>query len=333
MAGKLGGLGKSGLDSVFGGKKEIVPAIIKGESSGELALKDLVPNPYQPRKTFNPEKMKDLINSIKESGVIQPLIVRKAGKKYEIVAGERRWRAAKEAGLKTVPAVIRKYKDDTMMEVALIENMQRSDLDPIEEAEGIKNLMDKLAVTQAEVAKKLGMSRTAVTNALRLLNLPENIRKFVAAKELTTGQVRPLLAMEDESVMEQIAQEAVEKGLSARIIEDYVAAKKAGRDVTLASPLAAAAEAEGKVGKKPARVKRVEKKTNDVHLAEFQEDLVSYLGTKVKITQNRDKTKGGKIVIEFYNNEDLTRLYELLHPATSPLEKLGLVKNPKKFNI
>lgn len=332
MAGKVGGLGKTGLDSVFGGKKDIVPAIVKGESSGELAVKDLVPNPYQPRKIFNQEKMRDLVNSIKESGVIQPLIVRKAGKKYEIVAGERRWRAAKEAGLKTVPAVIRKYKDDTMMEVALIENMQRSDLDPIEEAEGIRNLMDKLAVTQAEVAKKLGMSRTAVTNALRLLNLPDKVRELVAAKELTTGQVRPLLGMEDTAAMEQVAQEAVEKGLSARIIEDYVAAKKAGRAVLLTSPLA---EEGTKPVKKNKKGKKGEPKLQDVHAEEFQQELVSYLGTRVKITQNRDKNKGGKIVIDFYNNDDLSRLYDLLHPSaeSNALQKLGILAKPKKFNI
>ena len=297
MVNRLGGLGKTGLDSVFGGQKDIVPAMVKGETMGELALKDLVPNPYQPRKTFDVSKMQELISSIKESGVIQPIIVRKVGKKFEIVAGERRWRAAKEAGLKVVPAVIRKYDDGTMMEVALIENMQRSDLDPIEEAEGIKGLMENLRLTQAEVAKKLGMGRSAVTNALRLLKLPAKVLALLTNKELTVGQIRPLLGLENEQDMEEIVKNVIKYRMSARTVESYVSAKNAGMDLILHHTTTRFKNEDEEVPK------RSKSSVKDIHVKGFQEELVSYLGTRVKITQGKGK-KGGKIIIDFYSDDD-----------------------------
>lgn len=326
MPSKLHGLGKKGLDSVFGGKKEVIPAIAKGENSGDLAVEDLVPNPFQPRKNFDPEKMQELVNSIKESGVIQPLIVRKAGDKYEIVAGERRWRAAKEAGLKTVPAVVRKYKDATMMEVALVENLQRSDLDPLEEALGIQAMMKELNMTQADVAKKLGMSRTALTNSLRLLNLPDDVKEYVSKGMLTPGQARPLLGLENPKSISKLAKKAVEENWSTRILEKFVATEKEGGTGKVVFRKVITLYQAPKEKKK-----KTQASPQDIYIQEFQDKLMDYMGTKVKIVPNKDTATGGKIVMEYYNMEDLERLYELLQKQIVAT-KLKEAKN-KKFNI
>lgn len=327
MAIKTSGLGKSGLDSVFGGKKEIVQAFAKGEATGDIAINDLIPNPYQPRKTFEPAKLKELINSIKESGVIQPLIVRKAGEKYEIVAGERRWRAAKEVGLDFVPAVVRKYDDATMMEVALIENMQRSDLNPMEEAEGLRNMMEKLGITQAEVAKKMGMSKTAVSNALRLLNLPDSIRKFVEKGDMTMGQVRPLFGVGDENRMEELAMQIVTNDWSARTVEDVVNEYKEGNTVKVVREKITSLGLDGK--KKKNNVKKTTKKEQDIYAKDFQNDLTEYLGTRVKVVKGRGDA--GKIIIEYYSYDDLERIYELLQKSKT--SKKDMLTRGNNFNI
>ena len=327
MAIKTSGLGKSGLDSVFGGKKEIVQAFAKGEATGDIAINDLIPNPYQPRKTFEPAKLKELINSIRESGVIQPLIVRKAGEKYEIVAGERRWRAAKEVGLDFVPAVVRKYDDATMMEVALIENMQRSDLNPMEEAEGLRNMMDKLAITQAEVAKKMGMSKTAVSNSLRLLNLPDSIRKFVEKGDMTMGQVRPLLGVGDEKRMEEMAMQIVTNDWSARTVEEVVNEYKEGNTVKVVREKITSLGLDGK--KKKTTVKKTTKKEQDIYAKDFQNDLTEYLGTRVKVMKGSGDD--GKIIIEYYSHDDLERIYELLQKSKTA--KKDALTRGNSFNI
>ena len=330
MAIKTSGLGKTGLDSVFGGKKELVQAFAKGETTGELAIKDLIPNPYQPRKTFEPTKLKELINSIKESGVIQPLIVRKSGEKYEIVAGERRWRAAKEAGLDVVPAVVRKYDDATMMEVALIENMQRSDLNPMEEAEGLRNMMDKLGITQAEVAKKMGMSKTAVSNSLRLLNLPESIRKFVEKGEITMGQVRPLLGLGDEKHMEELAMQIVTNDWSARTVEDVVNEYKEGNTVKVVREKITSLGLDGKKKKTSVvKNKKALKREQDIYVEDFQNDFTEYLGTRVKVMKSSGD--GGKIVIEYYSHDDLERIYELLQKGKA--SKKDMLTRGSGFNV
>lgn len=232
MGNRKGGLGKTGLDSVFS-KKDMIITPKKEEAINQLAVKDLTPNPFQPRKTFDKDQMEELIDSIKTSGIVQPLIVRKKADGYEIVAGERRWRAAQKAGLTTVPAIVRKYKDTDMAEIGLIENLQRSDLNPMEEANGYKTMMDELGMTQAEVAKRLGKSRTAITNALRLLKLPDKIKGYLATKELTVGQVRPLLAFSDPEDMEKMGTLAVESGLTARIIEANIKTILGGQPGTI----------------------------------------------------------------------------------------------------
>lgn len=314
MAGKKGGLGLTGLDKMFGTRSKKAPAPVieerkAEENVGEVAVKNLRPNPYQPRTVFDPDKLKELVESVKHSGVIQPLIVRKKGRQYEIVAGERRWRAAKEAGLSKVPVVVRNYDDATMMEVALVENMQRSDLDPLEEAKGIQNMMDALGLTQEEAARKLGKSRVAVTNALRLLKLPPEVQELVTAGKLTAGQARPLLGLPQAAQMVKVATQAVEGGWSARILEEVVKAVKEGKpyhiymetEKNLIEP-----EKSARKGKK----KKAKAAATDVDVKAFQEQLIQYLGTRVKIQP--DGKKGGRILIEYYGDEDLERLYELL---------------------
>ncbi len=314
MTGKKGGLGLTGLDKMFGARSKKAPApVIEArkaeENVGEVAVKDLRPNPYQPRTVFDPDKLQELVESVKHSGVIQPLIVRKKGRQYEIVAGERRWRAAKEAGLSKVPVVVRDYDEATMMEVALVENMQRSDLDPLEEAKGIRNMMDALGLTQEEAAQKLGKSRAAVTNSLRLLKLPPKVQNLVTAGKLTAGQVRPLLGLSQAAQMEKVAAQAVEGGWSARILEEVVKAVKTGKpyhiymetEKTLIKP-----EKNSRKGKK----KKAGAAADDLDVKAFQEQLIQYLGTRVKIQP--DGKKGGRILIEYYGDEDLERLYELL---------------------
>lgn len=323
MAGKKGGLGLTGLDKMFGTRSKKAPAPVieerkAEENVGEVAVKNLRPNPYQPRTVFDPDKLQELVESVKHSGVIQPLIVRKKGRQYEIVAGERRWRAAKEAGLSKVPVVIRDYDDATMMEVALVENMQRSDLDPLEEAKGIQNMMDALGLTQEEAARKLGKSRVAVTNALRLLKLPSQVQKLVTAGKLTAGQARPLLGLPQAAQMEKVATQAVEGGWSARILEEVVKAVKEGKpyhiymetEKNLIEP-----EKSSRKGKK----KKAEAVADDVDVKAFQEQLIQYLGTRVKIQP--DGKKGGRILIEYYGDEDLERIYELLKGPESVVKR------------
>ena len=293
MAGKKGGLGMTGLDKMFGGRRTKAPApkpVVEekkaGETVGEVALKNLKPNPYQPRKTFDPDKLRELEESIRQSGVIQPLIVRKKGRQYEIVAGERRWRAAKAAGLTKVPVVVREYDDSAMMEVALVENMQRSDLDPMEEARGIQNLMESLGLTQEEAAAKLGKSRAAVANALRLLKLPPEAAEMVSAGKLTPGQVRPLLGLDAPEKITELARKAAEGGWSARVVEEVAKAEREGKpwhlyfqtEEDLIPP--EKPEKQKKGGKKAAG-RESQPQDTDTHA--FQEKLIQYLGTRVKI--------------------------------------------------
>ncbi|MEG2515479.1 MAG: ParB/RepB/Spo0J family partition protein [Acidaminococcaceae bacterium] len=301
-------LGK-GLGAFFDKPLEEQLEVHAEESKTEIELKDLVPNPYQPRKSFDPAKLKELVASIEEHGIIQPLIVRQAGEQYEIVAGERRWRAAKAAGLTKVPVVIRVYEEAAMMEVAMIENIQRHNLNPLEEAEGIKAIMDKLGMTQVEVAKKLGRSRTAVANILRLLNLPPAIRKYVLEEKLTLGQVRPLLVITDQEQQLKLAQAICANDWSARTIEEIVNDYKAGRPVSVLREKVEilSSHPEAKAGKaKPAKATGLP----ELDCTEFQNKLQLLLGTKVRVTPKTAAT--GKIEIDYYSAEDLERLYELL---------------------
>ena len=313
---KRAALGK-GLEALFGKVENETLEDNGKDLSEEVMLETLIPNPYQPRKLFEPEKMKELVDSIKEHGVIQPLIVRKKDNIYEIVAGERRWRAAKLAGLNKVPVVLREYDDEQMMEVAMIENIQRHDLNPLEEAAGIKSMMEKLKLTQAEVAKKLGRSRTAVTNILRVMNLPEFVRNCLSKDELNLGQVRPLLGLEDEEEQIALAKIIIEQGLSVRKVEEVINEIKAGKKV-------AEIFAEEDTQKPDKSIGQVKKReivdvNNEIFYKEYQEKIMSTLGTKVKI--HRKTETSGSIQIDYYNIEDLERIFEVIEKRKPVIKK------------
>lgn len=297
------GLGK-GLGAIFTDNETIAPVeeVQPHEKEIEIAVSDIIPNPLQPRKTFDADKLAELTESIKEHGVIQPLIVRKNGAKYEIVAGERRWRAAKTAKLKTVPVIVREYDNAKMAEIALVENIQRHDLNAIEEAEGIKRLMNEFGFNQEQAAKKIGRSRTAVTNILRLLNLPASVREAVSRETLTMGQVRPLLSLENAQEQEKLARIIAEQGLSARAVEEIVKKIKNGEEITF--------ENDAEQTKKVNGTRKNKKTEISIYCRDFQNRLIELLGTKVKIVPKNEKQ--GKIEIEYYSAEDLERIYELL---------------------
>ncbi len=278
MSVKKGGLGK-GLDAIFAEN-----TTESGSGAVELKISELEPNREQPRREFDEKAMAELADSIAQHGLLQPLLVRPLfGGGYQIVAGERRWRAARMAGLSEVPAVVREMSDHEVMELALIENLQREDLTPLEEANGYQTLLDKYGMTQDEVAKTVGKSRPAVANALRLLHLPEAIREMVERGELSAGHARTLLAFPDEASMLEAAKKAVEQGLSVRELERM--AKKA-------------AEAQ-KEGEKPRPTRRIP------YFDEVELSLHEHLGRKVRVAGNKTK---GTLQIEFYGEEDLQRL-------------------------
>lgn len=303
------GLGK-GLGAIFTDNETVAPVeeVQPHEKEVEIPVGDITPNPLQPRKTFDAEKLAELTDSIKEHGVIQPLIVRKTGNKYEIVAGERRWRAAKNAKLKTVPVIVREYDNAKMAEIALVENIQRHDLNAIEEAEGIKRLMNEFGLNQEQAAKKIGRSRSAVTNILRLLNLPAGVRQAVSRETLTMGQVRPLLSLEDEKQQEMLGEIIAEHGLSARAVEELVKKIKNGEKISF--------DNNEKDIKKTKTARKNSKKEISVYCRDFQNRLIELLGTKVRVLPKNEKQ--GKIEIEYYSDEDLERIYELLEHRLQP---------------
>jgi ParB family chromosome partitioning protein len=261
--------------------------IEEGEHVTDVSVNEIRPNPYQPRKEFDPAAIEELSQSIKEHGIIQPLIVRKSIKGYELVAGERRLRAAKEAGLKKVPVVVKEYSDQQLMEIALIENLQREDLNPLEEAEAYEKLIAHYSYTQEALAKKIGKSRPHVANMLRLLQLPQKIRRLVANSTLSMGHARALLPVEKEEVQLQLAQDVVKKGLSVRQLEELIKQLNVSRET---------------------KKKKVMKK--EPQLIEMEERLRTRFGTSVKIKKG---SKRGKIEIDFYSNEDLQRILDILY--------------------
>lgn len=224
MAEKKKKLGK-GLDAIFGGDITSLIDDIENntpESSQEkILLEDIRPNPYQPRKVFNEEALNELASSIKEHGIFQPVILKKSIQGYEIVAGERRCRAAKMVGLTEVPAIVVDFTDQQMMEIALLENIQREDLNAIEEAQAYQTMMEKLQLNQSQLAKRIGKSRTYVTNTLRLLNLPEKIQKYVLSGELSMGHARALITLEKDKAL-KIAKRVIDENLTVRDVENIV---------------------------------------------------------------------------------------------------------------
>lgn len=277
------GLGK-GINAFFPELEELDE---KSNEIIELDISELRPNPYQPRKTFQVEAIEDLKNSILEYGIIQPLLVRKTIKGYEIIAGERRYRGAKEANLATVPVIIKELNDQKMMELALLENLQRENLTPIEEAQAYVNLMESYQLTQEELSKKLGKSRPHIANHVRLLQLPEQVTAMINNGELSMGHGRTLLSLKDKQKLTAIVKKISKEKLNVRQVEALVQ--------QLNEP-------------KPKESK--EKVRKDVFIAEYENRLRDHFGTGVKIHQGKNK---GKIEIEFYNNDDLNRIIDLFN--------------------
>lgn len=282
------GLGR-GLDALFGD----VAAASGGE--GELRYIEVGavrPSPVQPRRQFSEEELEELAASIREMGVVQPVVVRQvAGGSYELIAGERRWRAAKLAGLSVIPAVVREVGDREAMEMALVENLQRENLNPLDEALAFRMLLDEFGLTQEEVAERIGKSRPYVANSLRLLGLPEVLQSYIRQGLLTSGHARAILGLERPGEAEAVATEVIRKGLSVRATEELV--RRRNR--------AAVSERE----EAQARGRR-----QDPELAAIAEELAEALGTAVRIRPRKDGR--GCIEIEYYGLEDLNRLLEFL---------------------
>ncbi len=252
----------------------------------EMDTESLTPNLFQPRKNFDKEKMEELKDSIKKHGMIQPIIVRKMANGYEIVAGERRLKAAKEIGLKKIPAIIKSVNNEKSLEIALVENIQREDLNPVEQANAFKRLADEFNLTQQELAEATGKSRALVTNTIRLLKLNPEIQKNISEGKISFGHAKLLLSIEDEEVQKAVCNRIIASGLSVRDTERLI------KNI-------------GKVQKKQFKVENI----TIEHFPEAEERLRDVLGTKISIIYDG---KRGKINIEFYNKEDLRRIVDLL---------------------
>ncbi len=289
MSKKRGGLGRGIEALIMETDGHSDASSVDEKSVIELKISKIEPNSKQPRHTFDAEKLQSLSESIKQYGVIQPIIVQQNPNGfYRIVAGERRWRAAKMAGLTTVPALVKTLEELKIVEIALIENLQREDLNPIEEALGYKNLMDRFSLTQEQISTRVGKSRSAVANSLRLLSLDDEILELVKQKELSEGHARALLGLSDREKRLFVASKIVEEDLSVRQTEALV--KKYNQE-----------DAQQTSAKKPSQV--------DYILADMKEKLQASLKTKVKIVSGAKK---GKIEIEYYGNDDLQRIAELI---------------------
>lgn len=297
MVAKKSGLGK-GLDALIPAgnkkapvKKETEPVIIEKivEKKGVETLKitEVEPNREQPRKNFNEDALLELSDSIKQYGVIQPLIVQKKEDHYEIIAGERRWRAAKMAGIKEIPVIIKDYSDQQVMEISLIENIQREDLNPIEEAMAYKNLMEEFHLKQDEIAEKVSKSRTAVTNSMRLLKLDKRVQQMMIDDMISAGHARTLITIEDPDVQYNIATKIFDEKLSVRETEKMV-----------------------KLLQKPEVKKEKAEKVNSFIYKDIEEKIKAILGTKVTV-DHRSNNKG-RISIEYYSNDELERILFLL---------------------
>ncbi len=299
MTSRNTGLGR-GLEALFGdveinfkekketGSKGVSNDIHSNTDENYIIFVDInniKPNAKQPRKNFDEDKLDELSASIIEHGVIQPVVLRKSedGDGYELVAGERRWRAARKAGLKEIPSIVRSLTEEQNMLLSIIENMQREDLNPIEEAEAINKMMNTFRLTQEEVSKSLGKSRPYIANMVRLLKLPEEIRELIFTEQLSAGHGRALLPLSAKRQLE-LARKAAKEGLSVREIENMAADE-------------------------PGRKKTADKKAKNTELQRVEEELKSILGTKVSIKYNGKK---GKIEIEYYSKDELERLIDLL---------------------
>jgi ParB family chromosome partitioning protein len=252
----------------------------------ELKINEIEPNLNQPRKEFDEESLRQLADSIAAHGIIQPIVVRKEGMSYKIVAGERRWRAARMAGIETVPAIVREYNDNELLEVALIENLQRENLNPLEEAEAYKRLIEEYGLTQEQISKIIGKSRPSIANSLRLNKLHDDIKKMLRDDLISEGHARAILSVEDPDKQIKIAEAIVSKGLSVRDAEKLV-----------------------KDFDKKEKIKEAGKDEIELEIRSIEDRLKNILGTKVRLQHGKNK---GKIVIDYYSNDDLDRILNLL---------------------
>jgi ParB family chromosome partitioning protein len=255
----------------------------------EIDLDLIEPNNFQPRTTFDEGRLEELAQSIKANGIIQPLLVRKtSGDRYQLVAGERRWRASQRAGLQRVPCIVKEIPEDKMLELALIENIQRQELNAIEEAHAYKRLIESLGLTQEMVAQRVGRDRTFITNYLRLLRLPEDIQQLVEAEQLSMGHARALLGVDEPEIQRKLAKEIIDKGHSVRQTERTIKRIVEGADT---------------VGVSAAK--------DDPNFRSAEDKLRRKLSSKVQIVVNQ-KNSGGRIEIEFFDVNDLNRIYEII---------------------
>ena len=265
------------------------PTAITKAGMVELLVDEVSPGETQPRKDFNDLKLKELENSIRENGVIQPIVVQKRGGGYEIICGERRWRASKKAGLRKIPAIIREVSNTQSLQMALIENIHRQDLNPIEEAEAYKRLSQEFGLTQEVIAQQVGKNRATVANYLRLLKLSKGFQDDLITERLTMGHARAMLALETEKEMEEVRREVLKQNMNVRQLEFYIRTKK------------------GLAGVKP-KEKVVQK---DIFIKDLEKEFQRHLGTKVEITPAK---KGGKVVVSYYSIDDLNRIRDMIVP-------------------
>jgi ParB family chromosome partitioning protein len=269
----------------------LLPEVGQGEPRTLFycGIEEIVPNRSQPRKHFDESKLQELTESIKEKGILEPLIVRRVDQGYELIVGERRWRAAQKAGLKEVPVLVKEVEGREALELSLIENLQREDLNPVEEAEAFKRLTEEFNISQGDLATRLGKDRTTITNALRLLKLPLEVRNELLQSRITSGHARAILSLETKEKQKELCNLIIKKGLSVR--EAEAVAKR--------------------WSEKPKKTAAKERRRSDLEsqLNSLQDSLRQHLGTKVRITP---KGKRGRIEIEYYSNEDLQRIVEAI---------------------
>ena len=284
-------LGK-GLSALMGSAQKLAtpePVAERGETIRQVSRSSIVPSPLQPRKTFRPEELTELVDSIKERGIIQPLIVRLVNGKYELIAGERRWRASAEAGLETLPVIVREASNRDVLELALIENLQRADLSPIEEAEAYARLMKEFSLTQELVAQQVGKGRAVVANAVRLLTLPEQIQAWIGTGDLSVGHAKVLLGLDNAGEQLLAAERIRKENLTVRATERLVESMRAGT--------------------KPATKRKAAAVTNEAIFADLEKRLQQHVGTRVRIM---GKANAGKIEIQYFSPDDLDRILQLL---------------------
>ncbi|MBP2630817.1 MAG: parB-like partition protein [Firmicutes bacterium] len=302
------GLGR-GLDALI--KNTSVEDVDDNEKVKSLEVNEIVANQFQPRKEFDDEALEELMQSIKQYGVLQPILVRKTLSGYELIAGERRLRASKRAGLKVIPAIVREYSDSEMTEIALIENLQREDLTAIEEAAAYEKLLTTFGLTQEELAQKVGRSRSHIANFIRMLTLPTIIQNYVSRETISMGQARPLITLDNENLQIEAAEYIIAEDLSARASEELVKKLLVNPDYLTEQQKNMDDAEENEAGNIP--------ECREIFVVEAEDRLKLMLGTQVKIKQGKKKSR---IEIDFYSQDDLDRIIEALsEPIAVKLNK------------